>query len=127
MCLFIRWLLVSGRVKEAEDVIRAAARFNETDLGPFSLAPMVEKVDDANFLDFLKPGRRELSFPLWTVWLCFGFVYYGIILFVSRVFSDENVDDDDDNTKCSFAYQEIFISAASEVLGVAFTAVVIDR
>jgi MFS family permease len=122
-----RWLLSKGRRKEAEEVIRQACQINQTLLEDFSLAPLLEtQQDNVPISEFLKPEQRKLSFPLWTVWLSFGFVYYGIILFVSRVFSESD-DDDDDEVTCDFSYLDIFISAASEVIGVFVAGIVIDR
>lgn len=116
-----------GRAKEAAEVIKEACKVNNTPLEDFSLAPLLEKVDEhVEISEFFKPEQRKLSLPLWTVWLSFGFVYYGIILFVSRVFSD-NDDDDDDEITCDFSYLDIFISATSEVVGVFVAGAVIDR
>lgn len=122
----LRWLLSKGRVKEATEVIREACLVNQTEIEDFTLAPLLEvPQENVPISEFLKPEQRKLSFPLWTVWLSFGFVYYGIILFVSRVFSEE--DDDDEELTCDFSYQDIFISATSEVVGVFIAGSVIDR
>ncbi|CAE7446419.1 Slc22a13, partial [Symbiodinium microadriaticum] len=67
-----RWLLIQGRTKEAEEVMRAAAAYNGTDLPPFTLAPEKEEHHGVPIWEFLKPEQRGLSMPLWTVWLCFG-------------------------------------------------------
>ena len=113
-------------MKEATEVIREACRVNQTEIEDFTLAPLLEvPQENVPISEFLKPEQRKLSFPLWTVWLSFGFVYYGIILFVSRVFSEE--DDDDGELTCDFSYQDIFISATSEVVGVFIAGSVIDR
>ena len=49
------------------------------------------------------------------------------MLFVAKVFEVDNADDAEGDETCSFTYDDIFISAVSEVLGVSFTAYVIDR
>jgi hypothetical protein len=59
----------------------------------------------------------------------FRFVYYGVVLFVTRIYDKHSGDDDsgdDDGDTCDFNYQEIFISAASESVGVLLVAFVID-
>lgn len=61
------------------------------------------------------------------VWFAFGFAYYGIVLFVAKVFEVDNGDDAEGGESCSFTYDDIFISAVSEVLGVTVTALIIDR
>jgi hypothetical protein len=73
--------------------------------------------------------RRALifNFSNRTVWACFGFTYYGVILLVARVFQTgeggEAIDATDEYTagECSFNYQAIFISATSEIVGVVVT------
>lgn len=57
------------------------------------------------------------------------FVYYGVVLFVTRIYDKDSGDDDDtddDSDTCDFNYQEIFVSAASESVGVLLVALVID-
>jgi len=62
----------------------------------------------------LSPNRRHVTLPGWTIWFCFGFAYYGIVLFVARIFQDS---DDDGELQCSFDYTSIFINAAMENIG----------
>jgi hypothetical protein len=53
------------------------------------------------------------------------FTYYGVILYISRVFeSDDRVDG---VKECNFDYAAIFMSAMSEILGVVVTALMIDE
>jgi hypothetical protein len=70
------------------------------------------------------PALRRITIPLWAVWMLFGFTYYGIILFVSRVYSTS---DEDDGTKCSFDYSAIFINSLSELLGTTLAILLIER
>jgi hypothetical protein len=58
------------------------------------------------------------------VWGLFGFTYYGIILFVSRLYTTSS---DDDKSSCSFDYSAIFINATAEIAGVTVSAIAIDR
>mmetsp|Transcript_5193 Transcript_5193/g.7975 ORF Transcript_5193/g.7975 Transcript_5193/m.7975 type:complete len:473 (+) Transcript_5193:68-1486(+) len=122
-----RWLLVQGRTKEAEDIVKLAASVNGHWLSEFTLKPTVEEEaeKEVSVLEFLKPEHIQITLPLWVVWLGFGFTYYGVILFVARLFQHEG--DDDDNPTCDFNYDEIFVSAVAEVVGVSLTAFVIDR
>jgi MFS family permease len=126
-----RWLLIKGRVTEAEDVIRAAAKVNGIEMTPFRLKPvmeMQETIKDANYLDLLRDKEAmRTSIPLWTVWMMFGFTYYGLILFVGRLYSTGSDDDKDDGGSCSFDYSAIFINSASEVVGVTLGALLIDN
>jgi len=60
------------------------------------------------------------------VWAAFGFTYYGLILFVGRIYASKSDDDDDGNT-CSFDYSAVFINATAEIAGVFVTSIVIDK
>mmetsp|Transcript_12153 Transcript_12153/g.12227 ORF Transcript_12153/g.12227 Transcript_12153/m.12227 type:complete len:495 (+) Transcript_12153:72-1556(+) len=135
-----RWHLENGRVKEAETVIREASVVNGTELPPFSLEldPAVPRIStrDNNTLpgkspafgstygQLLTPEQRWVTVPLWVVWAVFGFTYYGVILFVARLFSSE---DDKNVDECTFDYDIIFINASSEFFAVLFVATVIER
>jgi hypothetical protein len=103
--------------------------YNGTDLDMtfIRLKPVeAEEVTDVSVRDFLKPGQIGISLPLWTVWLSFGFSYYGIILYVTRIF-DQTSDNDDGDSSCDFDYKEIFVSALSEIIGVLIASSIIDR
>jgi len=122
-----RWLMIKNKTEEAERVVRAAALVNGIDMPPFKLHHVIEQteVKDASYMDLLRDKNfLNVTVPVWMVWLVFGFTYYGIVLFVGRIYSES--DDDGDDTKCKFDYPPIFINAASEVVGVAVGALVID-
>lgn len=125
-----RWLLIKGRVAEAEEIVRAAAAVNGIVMEPFKLINVnVDElsIKDASYLDLLRDKEAmRTSVPLWIVWAMFGFTYYGIILFVGRLYSTTD-DDDSDDKKCSFDYSSIFINATAEVVGCTVGAIFIDR
>jgi MFS family permease len=121
-----RWLVVHGRRKEAEEIIRAACEVNGTPIGDFQLTDEALRDDQAPISEFLKSEHLRVSIPLWIASMCFGFCYYGVILFVT-VLSTKNEDDDDGGKDCSFDYMPIFVSAASEVVGILMTIQIIDR
>jgi hypothetical protein len=80
----------------------------------------------------LSPENRTISFAIWTIWIGFGFTYYGIILLISRIYSmnennDNDSNDNDDTATCSFEYLPIFVSSISEFIGIALGTCVIDR
>ena len=132
-----RWLALKGRYTEAEDVLRSAAVINGTTLPHFTLrretfitVAQEEAASKGVALgDFFERDMLPISIPLFTVWFLFGWTYYGIIFLVSRIYSKSSDDDGDDASEytCDFEYSDIFYNAASEVIGVALTAVVIDR
>lgn len=83
--------------------------------------------DGVSYLDILRnPELRRFTLPLWTVWMLFGFTYYGLILFVGRVYSTDD-DSNDDNKKCSFDYSSIFYNSTAEILGTTCAILFIDR
>jgi len=134
-----RWHLENGRVEEAEKIIMTASEVNGEKLAPFTLAvrstpistpPISSSSSESGeevsvlggYLLLLSPEFRWISVPLWTIWLGFGFTYYGMILFVARLFSSES----DDSAVCSFNYISIFSNASTEVIGIALVALIID-
>lgn len=91
------------------------------------VALLPPQIVDLTYLDLLRnPSARRVSLPLWAVWGLFGFTYYGIILFVGRIYTT-SASDDDGSPSCSFDYSSIFINATSEVAGVTISALAIDR
>lgn len=125
-----RWLLVKGRIEEAEKIIYTAAEINGTKIPNFSLTTVgTDEIErDSKYIDLLRISKnRKVSLPLWTIWFMFGFTYYGLVLFVSRLNSNLTDEDDDDDKSCHFDYSSIFVNATAEVAGVLMTTFLIDR
>lgn len=139
-----RWLLVKGRHAEAEEIVKKAAEIGGVTLSPFSFSnhygPSPESchfVNDQNdvtvketaIFDLVStPAMRQLSIPLGIIWVAFGFTYYGIVLFVARVYTSPSkaVPDGMSAPVCTFDYESIFVNASAELLGVFFASLVID-
>lgn len=120
-----RWLLLMNRAEEAEQILIEAAAYNRTVLPKFRLKPpSATNEEEVSYGEFFRRDMLPITVPLWSLWCCFGFMYYGIVLLISRLFEKEN---DDDGYNCDFDYQEIFISAASELGGVIICALLIER
>lgn len=69
-------------------------------------------MDSENYFDLVRTDEmRWLTIPLLVVWFTSGFAYYGLILFVARLYSQETVAGE----SCSFDYSSIFINATAEV------------
>ena len=109
-----------------EEAIRTNSTFSINKKGDDRKDQDLEE-DEGNFMALLDPDVRKLTICLWVIWIGFGFSYYGIILFITRIFSDSSDDDDDDGPSCSFSYSDIFFSAASEVVGLTLAVLTIDR
>jgi MFS family permease len=118
-----RWLIVKGRLEDAKKVLQDAAAVNGQTLDDFTLSADIVAEKHASILDFLHPDQRNISIPLWIIWMCFGFSYYGVILFIGRLFETNT---DPNELVCHFNYRPIFVSAMSEVFGVVLTGVLID-
>jgi MFS family permease len=122
------WLLSVGREEDAKQVVKDAAALNGVSLPPFSFQhENREKLSVEHYLRrFLEIETLRYTIPLWAVWMLFGFTYYGVILFVGRVYSNSSSDDDSGGT-CSFDYESIFINAVAELGGVTMSALFLER
>lgn len=125
------WLMMKGKMDEAVRVIRDSAAVNGVIMEPFTLIAEEEGGGGGNYLDLVRDRKtRNITLPLLTVWIMFGFTYYGFVLLVARIYSSDTDDDggeDDDNETCGgFDYMGIFVNATAEALGVTLAAIVID-
>jgi hypothetical protein len=82
---------------------------------------------------FNSPSRTRLTLLLWSTWFGLGFLYYGVILAVSIVFTNEEEMEDEanggngnGNGSYEFDYVAIFISASSEIFGLIIVLYTID-
>mmetsp|Transcript_51513 Transcript_51513/g.124389 ORF Transcript_51513/g.124389 Transcript_51513/m.124389 type:complete len:683 (+) Transcript_51513:67-2115(+) len=155
-----RFLLSKGRGERALGILRKAAARNGK--APFITFPegtvlvdehaptqsdtQQETHQEKNCCYLLSsPQRRKISFFLMWQWFGLAFVYYGCIIAVSIVFSDEESGDDsigagdvstdvdsaaaDTGTSSGsfeFDYSAILISSSAEVVGLSFAILVID-
>jgi MFS family permease len=115
-----RWLLSMGKRDEAVKVIRKASLVNGHTLPEFTLHKIYEVDVSVNVLNILTAGRLQyVLIPLCVVWMIFGFTYYGVILFIGRLYTDTN---SDGSTVCNFDYSSIFINSLAELGGVTISA-----
>lgn len=107
-----------------------------------------EIVDEAHVIEdyiyLLKGDYAKITLPLWVVYFSYGLTYYGVILFISRLYSSESTEshnnNDDNNNNgnngggndnnnssiISFDYFDIFTNACSEIIGVLIASNIID-
>jgi len=167
-----RWLLEEQRVKEAEVVVQEIATTNQYNaLGAFQLKPLPARstgaaadtsststsectmsaiVARSPFCQLLTKKRLGLTIAVWLVWFSFGVAYYGVVLFITRLYQEsgtkysyssvgagdggdddfdaalEQAVDNDQSGLCIFDYTQIFLSSASEVIGVTVASLLID-
>ena len=64
-----------------------------------------------------------------VIWIGFGFSYYGLILFISRLYreSDGYESEEDNLQTCDFDYADIMLNASAEIPGTAAAMLIIDR
>lgn len=131
-----RWLMTQHREQEAAQVLTEAALLNNIRLPAFTLVPKdgeVESESEGAFLDLIRTkAARRITIPLWAIWGLFGFTYFGLVLFQSRVYSNQDSflhkdnNSDADALKCEFDYAPLFYNAASESLAVLISIALID-
>jgi len=107
-----RWLLLQGRVQEAEQALRIIAKRNKHDLGKFSLKPMppLEPRGDICSTMFSK-NLIGTTLVLLGCWAIQTFNYYGIVLVITD-------DVFELSSGCSFDFLQLTISTLSEPIAV---------
>ncbi len=78
-----RWLLIKGRITEAERIVSRIATFNGKDGSMIKLEPVREDSSDlkANFFDlFYTFHLRKITLLLYFVWFSVALAYYGLSL-----------------------------------------------
>lgn len=126
-----RWLMLRGRTAEAENIVRHVSTMCNHNIGPIRLKSIANNSptsegqgSQVRFYELLKsPQALRVIFPLWIVWISFGFAYFGLVLFISLLYTTTS----DDSPSCSFDYAPIFINACGEFAGVALGVILIDR
>eukprot|EP01119_Soliformovum_irregulare_P021198 TRINITY_DN7011_c0_g2_i1.p1 TRINITY_DN7011_c0_g2~~TRINITY_DN7011_c0_g2_i1.p1 ORF type:complete len:537 (+),score=75.78 TRINITY_DN7011_c0_g2_i1:123-1733(+) len=149
-----RYLQLSGRGEEAMNELRKAAKMNnksgvlpEVGAGRVKLALAPGGHDRGRVTDLCLPTMRLTTALLWFIWFANAFCYYGAVLMVSQLFTEERlgrrcndgslpvvVEDnpiDDMAEVCEplgdTEYLDIFITSASEIPGILITAFIIGR
>jgi MFS family permease len=126
-----RWLLSKHREREANLIIHNAALVNNVILSPFVInSDFSKNTTESSYMDLVRTKEaRKVVIPLWLIWGLFGFTYYGLILFVSRIYSKREDDgvSNDATAQCAFDYAPIFYNAASESFAILMSAALIDR
>jgi MFS family permease len=127
-----RWLLSKDREAEAIRIVRDAALINGVVMPEFrfsaSTPDVSEDAMDGSYWELVRtPASRQITLSLWAIWAAFGFSYYGIILFVSRVYSNQDNITASGVPTCEFNYAAIFYNAAAEVVSVFISAALIER
>lgn len=126
-----RWLLAKDREAEAVRIVREAALVNSVVMPEFTFSPMAadvaEDTQEGSYWELVRTQEsRRITLPLWAIWAAFGFSYYGVILFVSRIYSNADLITEGGVPACEFNYAAIFYNAAAEVVSVVISAGLIE-
>ena len=122
-----RWLLEVDREPDAIKIIRDAALVNNVELPEFTLTLMNTVEVHGSYKELVDtPEARRITLPLWLIWAAVGFSYYGTILFVSRVYSNQDNISQDSTPQCEFNYAAIFYNASAEIVSVFISAWLIE-
>eukprot|EP01122_Echinamoeba_exundans_P000008 TRINITY_DN10004_c0_g1_i1.p1 TRINITY_DN10004_c0_g1~~TRINITY_DN10004_c0_g1_i1.p1 ORF type:complete len:536 (+),score=52.26 TRINITY_DN10004_c0_g1_i1:37-1644(+) len=118
-----RFLMISGRRREAEEVLDRVAKINGKVLPPGRLAVSEVKEERGKFLDLVRiPSLRVLSILLWGIWFVNSIAYYGNVLFTPEYFEKTLPPEDSGSI-----YFLTIITTIAEFPGLAVSALLIDR
>ena len=108
---------------QAGDPLTILGQIGEAIVGPF------EEWRKNVMLVMNDPQDRYSATLLAIIWIGFGFTYYGLILFVSRLYRENDGDDSSSGSlqTCSFDYGDIMLNASSEIPGTAMAMLIIDH
>lgn len=118
------WLLEQKRTVDAEKSLQYVAFVNGASLPHFRLLypgkdPLIQVTSSLFGFDLI-----SITIPLLILWFLFGFSYYGIVLFINKVFERGDVSAGEE---CSFRSIPIFWSAIAELIGIMLTYWIIDK
>ena len=117
-----RWLLTRGKDKKALHILRMAASRNGLD--PDETFPSDTLLVDSEpeskegYTELFSSKWADLTWKVFGAWLGLAFLYYGVIIAISLVFTVQEEDDGQGNGGgYGFDYEAIFVSASSEIFG----------
>jgi hypothetical protein len=86
----LRWLIVKGKNAEAEELLRQIGAECGVDTAVQTISVHVEgnqKDKESFWVLFESQTLRSMTLKLGAIWLVEGLTYYGIVLFVSRLYT----------------------------------------
>lgn len=125
-----RWLVMKGRTNEAEKFFKQLAASSRLELPPFTLhSDQIETAESSSYLEvFCSKKISKISWPLYGIWAVFGFSYYGIILFVSRSYSNTETTSSNNtgSMMCEFDCSPLILNSCAELVGVFISSLCVD-
>ncbi|CAE7278220.1 svop-1 [Symbiodinium natans] len=123
------WLASQSRGEEAAQIVAVWARWNASP-HEFASLTVPEELEDVDFASLARDGKLRRKFMLLSVvWLGFGAAFYGISFFVPHLFSEVTTDNTDATSvsKVTFDFGQILIARSSQIVGLVFGVLLIDR
>jgi len=114
-----RYLLVHGKVKEAENILAQVARENGVKLPAFKLA-QPPPVKTARARDLWNPSLRRTTVLLWVLWFMIALGYYGVFTWLPNYFRAKGME-------MLPVYQNTFILALAQIPGYLSAAFMVER
>eukprot|EP00606_Chrysophyceae_sp_TOSAG23-5_P000907 GSChrysophyteH2.ASY1.ANO1.1004.1 assembled CDS len=139
-----RWLITQGRYAEAEEIVRDCAKHSRIQPGSFTFEdPRSRKERLSSYKEILFGAKlRGTTLKVGTIWICFGFAYYGIVLLITRLYQKEegagadssqypsssgsDGTDENGNAVCAFDYGGIALNTSAEIGGFVLALTTID-
>ncbi|XP_047308498.1 organic cation/carnitine transporter 7-like [Impatiens glandulifera] len=152
-----RFLIMKGRIGEAQVILEKIAQFNKSSLPPGQLVPDLPEDQDKE-LSFssdthLEPKRKKMislrkcllpkyvlvspkyirtTILLWFLYFGNTFVYYGVVLLTSKLSSGQNqcrgdVISHSGTSEDSKLYINVFVTSLAEFPGLVISAIILDR
>eukprot|EP00606_Chrysophyceae_sp_TOSAG23-5_P000906 GSChrysophyteH2.ASY1.ANO1.1003.1 assembled CDS len=114
-----RWLITQGRYAEAEEIVRDCAKHSRIQPGSFTFEdPRSRKERLSSYKEILFGAKlRGTTLKVGTIWICFGFAYYGIVLLITH---------ENGNAVCAFDYGGIALNTSAEIGGFVLALTTID-
>ncbi|EDV19396.1 uncharacterized protein TRIADDRAFT_33661 [Trichoplax adhaerens] len=129
-----RFLLLTGKRKEATDILEKGAKANNKSIPEGILVADLE-TDRGRFKDLFSPSYRTLTFMLWWIWIASVTLYYSTILMTPATYSFASLGHGDGNEivhcRCKQVTNSdivaIIIASIGELLGIFVAFLLIDR
>jgi MFS family permease len=120
------WLLEQKRTVDAEKSLHYVAYTNGIALTQFRLLYSGPTSSSSSTTSLFSYEHLTITIPLLALWLCFGFSYHGVVLFINKIFERGDGSTSGDG-QCSFHSQPIFGSAFAELIGLLVMYFLIDK
>ena len=83
---------------------------------------IADVAEEPSYIDLIKvPYLRRISLPLWYVWFIFGYTYYGIILYINRIYTTTTPNNAYTKTNSTMSYTRLLYTPTATSTTVTIT------